>query len=150
MATYLYIYIGLCPSLFTSSELLVMSSKMQAGRVKKTVEGAQQAFARAVCRRLHVFILWDTADGKTESLFSRSLKSVSSPSSLENQMLSEGSSRACFASLHRACSYIDLYQPWSKQDYCDIALSWWQRVRKSGTCSVHKSLTDMHCTCTCS
>lgn len=119
-----YFTLGLCHGLFTSSELLVMSSKMQAGKLKKTVEGAQQVFARAVCRQLHIFILWDVADEKSSSLFRQS---VSPQSSLESGLFSEESSRLCFSSLCRACSYIDYYQPWSKQDYCDIALSWWQR-----------------------
>ena len=106
-----------------------MSSKMQTGRVKKTVEGAQQTFARAVRRQLHVFVLWDTAtDGRTGigSLFSGSSRRPSQ-ASLERELVREEASRLCFASLYRACSYIDIYQPWSKQDYCDIALSWWQR-----------------------
>lgn len=100
---------------------------MQAGRMKKTVEGAQQAFSRAVGRQLHVFILWDTTDGKSGSLFG---KAASSGSSLEGELFPEESSRLCFSSLYRACSYIDVYHPWTKQDYCDIALRWWQR----GTC----------------
>ena len=107
-----------------------MSSKMQTGRVKKTVEGAQQTFARAVRRQLHVFVLWDTAaDSRTGigSLFSGSSYQPSQ-ASLERELAKEEeASRLCFASLYRACSYIDVYQPWSKQDYCDIALSWWQR-----------------------
>jgi hypothetical protein len=125
---------GLCPGLFTSSELLVMSSKMQTGRVKKTVEGAQQTFARAVRRQLHVFVLWDTivtdGTGGTGALFNRlsSGQPSSSRGLLEGAVIKEEeSSRLCFASLYRACSYIDVYQPWSKQDYCDIALSWWKR-----------------------
>ena len=100
-----------------------MSNKMQAGRIKKTVEGAQQVFARAVRRQLHVFILWDVTDGRNGSLFS---KSMPSQPSLTYELLKEESSRLCFSSLWRACSYIDYYQPWSKQDYCDIALRWWQ------------------------
>ena len=127
------IHAGLCPGLFSSSELLVMSSKMQAGRMKKTVEGAQQTFARAVCRQLHVVILWDIADVKDWSLFSRTAV-VSTPSSLKF-LSDEESSRLRFASLYRACSYVDVYQPWSKQDYCDIALSWWQRTN-GGMCIV--------------
>ena len=107
-----------------------MSSKMQTGRIKKTVEGAQQTFARAVRRQLHVFILWDTVatDGRTGTGTLFSGPSCQPPrESLEREAIREESSRLCFASLYRACSYIDVYQPWSKQDYCDIALSWWQR-----------------------
>ena len=111
-----------------------MSSKMQTGRVKKTVEGAQQTFARAVRRQLHVFVIWDTtaSDGRSGgvgSLFSglSLLSGQPSRESLERELVGEESSRLCFSSLYRACSYVDIYQPWSKQDYCDIALSWWQR-----------------------
>lgn len=132
-----YVTLGLYPGLFTSSELLVMSSKMQAGRLKKTVEGAQQVFARAVCRQLHVFILWDVADGKSGSLFSQSM---ASQPSLESGLLSEESSRLCFSSLYRACSYVDYYQPWSKQDYCDIALRWWQRFNGGRYLLLHSNL----------
>lgn len=113
-----------------------MSSKMQTGRVKKTVEGAQQTFARAVRRQLHVFVLWDTiatsgtSGGSDTGLFGglSSYQPSSSWGLLEGALIEEEeSSRLRFASLYRACSYIDVYQPWSKQDYCDIALSWWQR-----------------------
>ena len=125
-----------------------MSSKMQTGRVKKTVEGAQQTFARAVRRQLHVFVLWDTltaSDGRSGggagSLFSGSSSGQPSRESLEREMIREESSRLCFASLYRACSYIDVYQPWSKQDYCDIALSWWQRAGES-LCNITYSTLD--------
>ena len=112
-----------------------MSSKMQTGRVKKTVKGAQQTFARAVRRQLHVFVLWDTiaatsgTGGGSGALFSGLLSCQPSLSRglQERELIREESSRLCFASLYRACSYVDVYQPWSKQDYCDIALSWWQR-----------------------
>lgn len=109
-----------------------MSSKMQTGRVKKTVKGAQQTFARAVRRQLHVFVLWDTiaatsgTSGGTGALFS-SCQPSSSRGLQERELIREELSRLRFASLYRACSYVDVYQPWSKQDYCDIALSWWQR-----------------------
>ena len=118
-----------------------MSSKMQTGRVKKTVEGAQQTFARAVRRQLHVFVLWDTiaaTSGGSGALFGGLLNCQPSSSRglLEREMIREESSRLRFASLYRACSYVDVYQPWSKQDYCDIALSWWQRGAVSA-CSIY-------------
>ena len=118
-----------------------MSSKMQTGRVKKTVEGAQQTFARAVRRQLHVFVLWDTiaaASGGSGVLFGGLLNSQPSSSRglLERELIREESSRLRFSSLYRACSYVDVYQPWSKQDYCDIALSWWQRGAVSA-CSIY-------------
>ena len=46
-----------------------MSNKLQRGRVKKTTEGARQTFAKAVCKNLHVFIIWDV-HYRTGSLFS--------------------------------------------------------------------------------
>ena len=139
---------GLCPGLFTTSELLVMSNKLQRGRVKKTTEGARQTFAKAVCKNLHVFIIWDV-HYRTGSLFSTD--SVLDQS--HNQSFDHGTSgdndnidrlqrsipptcpmfskeetlRATFRSLCRACSYIDHYQSWSKQAYTDIALRWWQQ-----------------------
>ena len=105
-----------------------MTSKIQTGRMKKTVEGAQQVFARAVSRQLHVFVLWDTDDIRGGSLFGKVMQSK--PASLEKEeeeIDREESARLCFSSLYRACSYVDLYHPWTKQDYCDIALRWWQR-----------------------
>lgn len=50
-----------------------MSNKLQRGRVKKTTEGARQAFAKAVCKNLHVFIIWDV-HYRTGSLFSTALE----------------------------------------------------------------------------
>lgn len=128
-----------------------MSNKLQKGRVKKTTEGARQTFARAVCKNLHVFIIWDVHH-KTGSLFStdtileQSYNSVSDPiskkdtskdndlqgrlQSTKQAFFSEESLRATFTSLCRACSYIDHYQSWSKQAYTDIALRWWQQSHR--------------------
>ena len=128
---YVLIHIGLCPKLFTSSEFLVMSSKLQKDKVKKTTEGAQRAFARAVCSNLYVFIIWDIDSG-TGSLFTPQPSNESGPftntssEQEEDQLSLEETSRALFTSLCQSCSYIDHYQPWSKQAYCDIALKWWQ------------------------
>ena len=126
--------VGLCPGLFSSSELLVMSSKLQRGKVKKTAEGAQQAFARAVRKNLHVFIIWNT-DGKhgnpfyvseNDFHFHSNSSLLQSNQTLQNQLIAESSTRAVFQALYQACSHVDHYHSWSKQAYSEIALSWWQ------------------------
>ena len=40
-----------------------MSSRLQQSKVKRTAQGAQQAFARAVQHNLHVFVAWDLERG---------------------------------------------------------------------------------------
>jgi len=115
-----------------------MTSKLQRGKVKKTVEGAQQVFARAVRKNLHVFIIWNT-DGKYGNPFNlpenpfdfHTNSGLLSQSNhiLRNQLISESSTRAVFKSLCQACSHVDHYHSWSKQAYSDIALSRWQGTR---------------------
>ncbi len=111
-------FIGLCPRLFTTSELLVMSSKLQKGRVKNTTDFAQQIFAKTVRKHLHVFIIWDV-DNTTDTLFSTT--------TANNKSLGEEQMRAVFSSLCQACSYIDHVTSWTKQEYTDIALRSWQQ-----------------------
>ena len=105
---------GLCAGLFTSSELLVMSSKLQRGKMKKTTDGAQQAFARSVRKNLHVVVTWDL-ETKSCSIFK-----------MADRGILEESSRAVFASLCQTCSHVDHYLPWSKQAYSEVALQCWQ------------------------
>ena len=45
-----------------------MSSKLQQGKLKKTSDGAHQAFARSVRKNLHVFVVWNI-DNRTGSPF---------------------------------------------------------------------------------
>ena len=115
-----------------------MSSKLQREKVKKTAEGALQVFAKAVYKNLHVFIIWDTY-GRNENpfeIYASTFKDfhpsvrLQSDYMLQNQLNSEGSARAVFHALCQACSHVDHHHPWSKQDYADIALSWWQGTNK--------------------
>ena len=129
MCTHACLSIGLCPGLFTTSELLVMSSKLQHGRVKKTTDGARQTFAKAVRKHLHVFILWDV-DHRSDSLFTQHSASVAhcmSTLPMREAFSSEEQMRSVFATLCQACSYIDHFSSWTKQEYTDIALRWWQQ-----------------------
>ncbi len=107
------------PELFTSSELVVMSGKLQAGKMKRTVQIAHQAFSRAVCARLHVFVCWNT-DLVTGSLFSFKTPHGADILSFETSV------RILFQSLFQSCSHIDYYKPWSKHAYRDIAMRQWQ------------------------
>ena len=121
--------IGLCPGLFTTSELLVMSSKLQQGRVKKTTDGARQTFAKAVQKHLHVFILWDM-DHRRDSLFTQHSTGVAQYMDTLptwEAFSSEEQMRSVFTTLCQACSYIDHFSSWTKQEYTDIALRWWQQ-----------------------
>ena len=111
---------GVCPGLFTSSELLVMSGKLEAGKMKRTAEMALKAFSRAVSAYLSVLVLWNT-DSMTGSLFSVRT------SSGEDPLVYETSLRSLFQSICRRCSYINHYQPWTKHAYSEIALQWWQK-----------------------
>lgn len=124
--------IGLCPGLFTTSELLVISNKLQKGKVKKTMQSAKQIFAKAVLRNLHVFVVWDV-NCETGSIFSFEQDyshDTQSGGREKSVHQSEESLRTIFSSLCQACSYIDHYQGWSKQAYTDIALQWWQHEHR--------------------
>ena len=97
-----------------------MSSKLEAGKMKRTAEMALQAFSRAVRAHLSVFIIWNV-DSMTGSLFP-------THSSLgEDALAYQTSLRSLFRSICRRCSYIDHYQPWTKHAYTEIALQWWQK-----------------------
>ena len=138
MGTYMYAIIfsfstsptlsGLCAGLFSSSELLVMSSRLQRNKVgKKTTDGARQSIARAVLRNLHVVIVWDV-DAKTGAVFHTNVESgTTKEMDSEERTLPEASARAIFVRLSRVCSYVDHYQPWSKHAYADIAMRCWQK-----------------------
>lgn len=112
-----------------------MSSKLQQGKMKKTADGAQQAFARSVQKNLHIFITWNI-ERKTGSPFEFSnsrntstfkIATALNPGATVSIADLEESRRAMFAALCRVCSYIDHYHPWSKQAYSDIALQKWQQ-----------------------
>ncbi len=130
---------GICSGLFSSSELLVMSSKLQQGGLKKTKDGAQQAFARSIRSHLHVIVVWDL-DSRTGSPFATTDTGHRAVQVLElttessglcqplQQWKREESMRATFVSLCRSCAHIDHYLPWSKQAYGDIALQLWQQA----------------------
>lgn len=114
-----------------------MSSKLQKGRVKKTTDGARQVFSKAVWKHLHVFIVWDI-DSRTECLFNSSTGCRNEPGDqMKEEYLHEEQMRAIFLSLCRASSYIDHVVSWSKQEYTDIALRWWQQ--SNGNCTYTNS-----------
>ncbi len=135
-------YPGICSGFFSSSELLVMSSKLLQGKLKITRDGAQQAFARSVRKNLHVLVVW-SLDSKSSSPFEvtsvrpkaagdlERVMETSQPLLSQQQWNYEQSMRAIFVSLCRSCSHIDHYHPWSKQVYGDIALRWWQEASQT-------------------
>lgn len=125
-AVYTCLTLGLCPELFTSSELLVMSGKLQAGKMKRTAQMAYQAFSRAVSLQLHVLVMWDI-DSVSNSLFS-----IAS-SHGEDPLRHESSLRALFQELCRSCIYIDHYLSWSRHAYSEIAMQWWQKGKSALT-----------------
>jgi len=99
------------PGLFTPSELLVMNSRRpdSASRMVKkkarTADAAYQQLAECVLEHLHVVVCW-------------SLPSSDTP--LAN-LLTNG---CMFKAIYKACSYVDLYEPWSKDSYLDVAVRW--------------------------
>lgn len=95
-----------------------MGSKVQANRLKKTVENSYQEFAASVHKHLHIFVVWDTQFG---SPFSRDSKKTT-----EDSLYQEECERAVFALVCKYCTHIDCYHPWSKLSYGDIALHVWQ------------------------
>ena len=113
---------GLSPGLFSSSELLVMGSKVQVNRLKKTVESSYQEFAASVRKRLHIFVVWDTQFG---SPFTKERR-WHSKMITEDSLYQEECERVVFALVCKFCTHIDYYHPWSKQSYGDVALRVWQ------------------------
>lgn len=71
----------------------------------RTADAAYQHMAECVVQHLHVIVCWDQ----------------SSTDMLSNKLLVDG---YAFRLIYRACSYIDLYEQWSKDSYLDVAVRW--------------------------
>ena len=125
-----YSFKGLSTNLFTSSELLVMSNKIQPEKLRRTTEAAFQGFAQAIKSNLHVVIVWDTVTrGDNTEVFpiitnysneDKNQKVTSSVYVFEEHW------RALFKCLLQNCSYIDQYQMWTKNAYSEVALHYWE------------------------
>ena len=108
---YLSAATGIVQSLFTPSELLVMSSRRpgSGNRMNKkkprTADAAYQQLAECVLQYLHVVVCWDQSDSNN----------------LSTRLLVNGYT---FRLVYKACSYVDLYEPWGKDSYLDVAVRW--------------------------
>uniref|UniRef100_A0A1X7TIU7 AAA+ ATPase domain-containing protein n=2 Tax=Amphimedon queenslandica TaxID=400682 RepID=A0A1X7TIU7_AMPQE len=126
---------GLSPSLFTSSELILMSFKVQQGKVlnvRRTAETAYQSFAQAVFPLLHIVITWDTPGiNNTNNEIFRPISCYSEfydegDFSLKDFYIGEEQRRSLFNTLTKTTSYMDHYLPWSKNSFSEVALQFWQ------------------------
>jgi len=103
--------IGILHGLFTPSELLVMNSRRpdSASRMVKkkarTADAAYQQLAECVLEHLHVVVCWSLPGND-----------VALPDLLANSCK--------FRPIYKACSYVDLYEQWSKDSYLDVAVRW--------------------------
>ena len=126
---------GLSSSLFTSSELILMSFKVQQGKVlnvRRTPETAYQSFAQAVYPLLHIVITWDTPGLNNAS--NEIFRPIShypefydeGDLSLKDFYIGEEQKRSLFNTLTKTTSYMDHYLPWSKNSFSEVALQFWQ------------------------
>ena len=122
---------GLCQGLFTTSELLVLSSKFQTGKLKKTIEASFQAFAQAIQPNLHVIITWNIQDiSITDSgAVFNPLPRMTYVYQDTGKFTTFEHERGLFSALSKACSYIDHYSYWSNVAYSDLALNYWSSTQ---------------------
>lgn len=122
---------GLCPGLFTTSELLVLSSKFQTGKLKKTAEASYQAFAQAIQPNLHVIVTWNVHDfstADTGAVFNPLPQLRHVDTDIQTFVRFEHE-RGLFSALSKACSYIDHYSHWSNAAYSEVALNYWSSTQ---------------------
>ena len=115
---------GIPDGLFTTSEMLMMSAKLETLRMKRTsLQAATQALCAIVRKQLHVVILWNTDCMASSLIAGRSLHKRE-----KCRLSQEGfRMRYLFQALYRSCDYVDNYKPWGRRDYNDIAIMWWQK-----------------------
>ena len=104
----------------------------------RTADAAYQQLAESVLQYLHVIVCWDQSDCNIVS----------------TKLLVDA---FVFRLVYRACSYIDLYEQWSKYSYLDVAVRWlkdqlspsWEEWIESsshleaiGSLAVHMHLTS--------
>ena len=127
----LYKFLGLSSKLFTSSELLMMSSKINSGKSRRTAEALYQALAQTVHPNLHVFIVWDTpVILNTNEVFMSTGPNIfhnsNRPSNESyNLLLREEHHRTLFNALLKVTQCKIHYQSWTKDSYSHIALKYW-------------------------
>ena len=116
---------GLSPNLFTASELIALSGKLQAGRIRKTAEGTQQAFASQVLIRLHVIVTWNMSCPASGQVFN--ITSTSNNTYAMQCLKKELFRRMVFNALLAVTSHVDVYQPWTKTICSEVAFIYWQQ-----------------------
>jgi len=72
----------------------------------RTADAAYQQLAECVLEHLHVVVCWNLPGSDTTPLAN---------------LLTNG---CMFKAIYKACSYVDLYEPWSKDSYLDVAVRW--------------------------
>jgi len=72
----------------------------------RTADAAYQQLAECVQKYLHVVVCWNQ---------------LADDNILSTRLLVNGSA---FRLVYKACSYIDLYEQWSKDSYLDVAVRW--------------------------
>lgn len=71
----------------------------------RTADAAYQQLAECVLQYLHIVVCWNQLDCNI----------------LSTRLLIDGYT---FRLVYKACSYIDLYEQWSKDSYLDVAVRW--------------------------
>ena len=72
----------------------------------RTADAAYQQLAEFVLEYLHVVVCWNQSDHSNI---------------VSTRLLVDG---CVFRLVYKACSYVDLYEQWSKDSYLDVAVRW--------------------------
>lgn len=141
LSKYSYIYYsqyaGLPSNLFTSSELLVMGSKLLSGKVhaRRTAEMVHQSLSQAIRPNLHIIITWNTPPTSNE-IFQPTLISdiyCKDENDRINLHIMEEQKQSLFAIVSTNTQYIEHYSLNSKDTLSEIALEYWQSPKVKDT-----------------
>ena len=138
--------IGISSNLFTSSEILVLSSKMHTGKVRRTADAALQALSQSIQPNLHVVVMWDVPHTACDGAIFDTVPMAASCSCLHEKPLemdavfvAEEHWRSFFALIFGMSHYVDYYQPWAKSAYSDMALQVWNSAQLAAKSSLDGS-----------
>lgn len=101
-----------------------MSNKISSEKLRRTTDSAFQGFAEIIKSNLHVVVTWNTAT--SSDVFSLKIYH-DSPQREAPRFVLEENWQNLFHSIFRSCSYIDKYQPWTKDSCSEIALQFWTK-----------------------
>ncbi len=116
------------------SEILIMSNKVNTEKLRRTTDSAYQGFADVIKSNLRVVITWNTI---SDEIFT--INTYRNAQQCDPRFTLEENWCNLFHSVLCNCSYVDVYQIWTKESYSEIALQFWSKNRLLKKSSMNSS-----------